>query len=142
MKQLQIKNESLPQRCEICHQTDTFDAAANRCARCADIAGSEIVKSTMKLNRPVRAPQFLLNQHEESELVFFARRILPGLLLTIFARLNRAWNRWISGLDLDRRRRDLDMDVAPVSLNLSVAARDLALDEDDGSIITLDLTRK
>jgi hypothetical protein len=34
MKELRIKTESLPARCEVCHQSDLFDAATNHCRRC------------------------------------------------------------------------------------------------------------
>ena len=34
MSELQIKTEWLPERCEICHQADCFDAPANFCTRC------------------------------------------------------------------------------------------------------------
>ena len=35
MEKLKIKTESLPQRCEICHQSDLFDAERNHCERCS-----------------------------------------------------------------------------------------------------------
>src|SRR5437867_4126629 len=34
---LQIKIESKPKRCEICHQTDYFDPSKNFCKRCNDV---------------------------------------------------------------------------------------------------------
>jgi hypothetical protein len=37
MAELQIKNESLPVRCEICHKSDKFDAINNSCSRCAAV---------------------------------------------------------------------------------------------------------
>lgn len=37
MSLLKIKHESLPVRCEICHQTDLFDPLSNTCSRCAAI---------------------------------------------------------------------------------------------------------
>ena len=46
-EELKIKRESLAERCEICHQSDQFDPATNRCSRCelvplnADQSGSE-----------------------------------------------------------------------------------------------------
>ncbi len=46
-KELKIKRESLAKRCEICHQSDQFDPATNRCSRCElvplnpDQSGSE-----------------------------------------------------------------------------------------------------
>src|SRR5256885_12577302 len=38
MAEMQIKTESQPARCEICHQTDYFDANINYCSRCSNIA--------------------------------------------------------------------------------------------------------
>ncbi|MEW6731029.1 MAG: hypothetical protein AB1489_06810 [Acidobacteriota bacterium] len=35
MDDLKIKFESSPKRCEICHQSDLFNAQANLCLRCA-----------------------------------------------------------------------------------------------------------
>ncbi|MBX7220800.1 MAG: TMEM43 family protein [Blastocatellia bacterium] len=37
MATLQIKRETLPVRCEICHQTDCFDPLSNSCSRCAAV---------------------------------------------------------------------------------------------------------
>ncbi|MEW6735500.1 MAG: hypothetical protein AB1489_29685 [Acidobacteriota bacterium] len=34
---LKIRTESLPQRCEVCHQADCFDARNNCCTRCAQL---------------------------------------------------------------------------------------------------------
>lgn len=33
--QIKLQNASLPKRCEICHQSDMFDAVQNYCARCS-----------------------------------------------------------------------------------------------------------
>lgn len=38
MGNLKIKTESLPERCEICHQSDCFDPVTNRCTRCQNVA--------------------------------------------------------------------------------------------------------
>ena len=35
MAEIQIKAESLPERCEICHQDDCFDSSINYCSRCS-----------------------------------------------------------------------------------------------------------
>jgi hypothetical protein len=37
MAELQIKIESLPERCEVCHKADRFDAHSNYCSRCANV---------------------------------------------------------------------------------------------------------
>jgi hypothetical protein len=34
MANLKVKSESMPARCEVCHQTDMFDSENNYCARC------------------------------------------------------------------------------------------------------------
>jgi hypothetical protein len=36
-KSIRIKSESRPSRCDICHQTDLFDAIRNYCQRCAQL---------------------------------------------------------------------------------------------------------
>jgi hypothetical protein len=42
MADIQIKSESLPQRCEICHQTDYYDPINNICLRCANVPIQEV----------------------------------------------------------------------------------------------------
>lgn len=37
MAKIKIKQQSFPSRCEICHQTDLFDAANNLCSRCVTV---------------------------------------------------------------------------------------------------------
>jgi hypothetical protein len=37
-ERLKVKTESLPARCDICHQSDRYDAIANHCARCVEMA--------------------------------------------------------------------------------------------------------
>ena len=37
MPELAVKQESLPKRCEICHQSDLFDPQENHCLRCANV---------------------------------------------------------------------------------------------------------
>jgi hypothetical protein len=44
MNKMNIKSETLPQRCEICHQADCFDAQTNYCTRCGKAKGSYPIK--------------------------------------------------------------------------------------------------
>ena|SRR5215813_11068664 len=37
MSEINVRAESFPIRCEICHQSDCFDAESNYCSRCAGI---------------------------------------------------------------------------------------------------------
>jgi hypothetical protein len=42
MANLQIKNESLARRCEVCHQVDCYDPEIDRCSRCEQIADGQL----------------------------------------------------------------------------------------------------
>jgi hypothetical protein len=37
MKAWKVKAESLPERCQVCHQSDCFDAKNNSCSRCQNL---------------------------------------------------------------------------------------------------------
>src|SRR5437870_2874640 len=51
MAGLRIRVESPSRRCEVCHQSDCFDAAANYCSRCTEIRlGLETQKSATKFD--------------------------------------------------------------------------------------------
>jgi len=52
MNNLKIIIESLPTRCEICHQSDLFDSEANLCSRCQNIQIDEDL-SFSKKRRPL-----------------------------------------------------------------------------------------
>ncbi|MEW6732042.1 MAG: hypothetical protein AB1489_12010 [Acidobacteriota bacterium] len=47
---LKIRTESLPERCEICHQADCFDATTNHCSRCADITINTYQRSIISVH--------------------------------------------------------------------------------------------
>jgi ABC-type polysaccharide/polyol phosphate export permease len=52
---LQLKGESLPTRCDICHQADCFDAETNYCSRCAETFSKTFLVNKIKnLNNPAR----------------------------------------------------------------------------------------
>lgn len=38
MSELKIKEQTLPVRCEVCHQSDLFDPVNNYCSRCTDLS--------------------------------------------------------------------------------------------------------
>ncbi|MEW6732155.1 MAG: hypothetical protein AB1489_12575 [Acidobacteriota bacterium] len=40
---LKVKVESLPVRCEVCHQADCFDAQSNHCSRCIEVSRLELL---------------------------------------------------------------------------------------------------
>src|SRR5689334_7343656 len=42
MNDIKIKNESLAERCEICHQNDLFDQSTGICKRCFDFTSDYI----------------------------------------------------------------------------------------------------
>ncbi|MEW6737097.1 MAG: hypothetical protein AB1489_37770 [Acidobacteriota bacterium] len=37
-RRITVLRESLPMRCEICHQADCFDRTTGRCSRCSNLA--------------------------------------------------------------------------------------------------------
>ena len=45
MKKLKVKTQSLPGRCEVCHQTDLFDASTNFCSRCNSVVEPSLYKT-------------------------------------------------------------------------------------------------
>jgi hypothetical protein len=52
MAEFQIKTETRPERCEICHQSDCFDPDRNYCSRCA---GVPVVKEETVVTRVAKA---------------------------------------------------------------------------------------
>lgn len=52
MKQtLAVKRESLPVRCEVCHQTDLFNPETGTCARCSDIVRQGVLSPSEAVQR-------------------------------------------------------------------------------------------
>src|SRR5262245_47933183 len=49
-----IKGETLPDRCEICHQSDLYDPVNNRCSRCAGVAIPIVKIQDSRLSLPSR----------------------------------------------------------------------------------------
>lgn len=52
--QIKIKSELLPERCEICHQSDCFDPITNTCSRCNKISNTSnnyIIRSISEIKR-------------------------------------------------------------------------------------------
>lgn len=54
---LTILSESLPKRCEVCHQSDRFDPATNFCGRCTTV---EIPQKQTAVPVSVLVPRFCL----------------------------------------------------------------------------------
>lgn len=56
---LRVKAESLPERCEICHQSDLFDPQTNYCHRCSPAKANLQAQAEKRLamdSRPTRSP--------------------------------------------------------------------------------------
>lgn len=70
---MQIHFESLPERCDICHQSDCFDPATSHCVRCSGVVVSVLIPT-----EPVKSPKATHRQRRiiETALVVF-------ILLTI-----------------------------------------------------------
>lgn len=52
MKPITINRQSVPQRCEICHQTDHFVPEQNYCARCQGIVPTNVAAASRNVYRP------------------------------------------------------------------------------------------
>ena len=50
MSDLTIQSESLPKRCEVCHQSDCLDAVKNYCSRCNNVIGELAFNKSKQLN--------------------------------------------------------------------------------------------
>lgn len=49
-RNIKVKSESLPSRCEICHQVDFFDPQTNICQRCSPITSFSVTKTLSNRN--------------------------------------------------------------------------------------------
>jgi hypothetical protein len=70
MVELQIKTEPLPERCEICHQADCFDAGKNFCSRCGELIGSRNILVKGKI---IPAKRGLSGLWELAKLILYCR---------------------------------------------------------------------
>ncbi|HNC45258.1 MAG TPA: hypothetical protein PLU80_13915 [Acidobacteriota bacterium] len=70
---MKIKSQSLPTRCEICHQLDEFDPVLNHCQRCCTIN-----YQVAALPEPVPEPAF------ETPGVTRLRKVLSGLKISFY----------------------------------------------------------
>ncbi|MEW6733309.1 MAG: hypothetical protein AB1489_18420 [Acidobacteriota bacterium] len=76
MTKLEIKTESLPKRCEICHQADQFDPQKNVCIRCAKLNTEQL------RNKPYTCITIdsLLKNLEQHRITFVT---IPALILAL-----------------------------------------------------------
>lgn len=58
MEKVKIKTETLPHRCEICHQTDQFDAVNNFCHRCTNLNNSLPINNSA-INSAINSDRFV-----------------------------------------------------------------------------------
>ncbi|MEW6735457.1 MAG: hypothetical protein AB1489_29470 [Acidobacteriota bacterium] len=64
LTKLKIKTESMPTRCEVCHQSDQFDPEKNHCSRCVGVApkGQGVIEQ-VKVNLNHRLPVFTVAKY-------------------------------------------------------------------------------
>jgi hypothetical protein len=80
MDMVKIHKESRPQRCEICHQTDQFDAITNTCQRCKDL-DREYLMTLFQTNLPVTTVTAIASTSES----LHQWRNFLGLILLVLA---------------------------------------------------------
>jgi hypothetical protein len=51
MAKLEIKTETFPERCEICHQTDCFNPATGLCSRCSTVPATLLNQKLSKAQK-------------------------------------------------------------------------------------------
>src|SRR5690349_10984771 len=81
MIDIKLKVESLPERCEICHQSDYFDQLQNYCSRCSnnnirDVVIKESFRNIIKTNSLI-----LDNHFNNNKEIIPKWRIIISLLL-------------------------------------------------------------
>lgn len=81
MGNIQVKSEFLPTRCEICHQSDWFDATKGFCQRCDN---NSVVKNLKNL---VPIPHQITNTEERQLMPFSLFLAVIGTMLISFLSL-------------------------------------------------------
>src|SRR5437016_2826106 len=76
MDKLEIKTVSLPERCEVCHKDDCFDAVGNYCTRCAGVTEIEFTSPGWKILQRPRQPLSLF-----ASFWFGTAGLIPGILI-------------------------------------------------------------
>lgn len=91
MQKLTIKKESLPLRCDICHQADLFDDFSNRCQRCQNInltidhlKPSQTVDNKKEATPDKKELSISHLSYNTSEIIFFSSMILAITLFIFF----------------------------------------------------------
>src|SRR5689334_14343041 len=91
MSDININSQSLPARCEICHQSDFFDAANNYCSRCAanrpaittpESAGKISIYVELKLSDFIRVNYAVIARRWFMGIWFAMFTVMPGYFLT------------------------------------------------------------
>ncbi|MBI4850640.1 MAG: hypothetical protein HY819_02320 [Acidobacteria bacterium] len=83
MGRIQVKSEFLPTRCEICHQSDWFDATNGFCHRC----DSNSVVKDLKNLVPIPPPPQITNTAERQLMPFSLFLAVVGTFLISFLSL-------------------------------------------------------
>ena len=83
-KKLTVTKEHLPQRCEICHQTDLFVATTGECKRCKDTA-KKFIESVNNARRQIdERNRLLLNAQSKKMAILYGAMLVMVLLYFSF----------------------------------------------------------
>src|SRR4051812_43798984 len=93
MNRLKIKTESLPARCEVCHQADRFDPIINYCSRC-ELLSVEFLSTSRR--------RFLINAEQNLKDRF--RRSAFEIIIYLYTLWSTVWNLPVSVLGVRRAR--------------------------------------
>ena len=78
---MKIKSESLPMRCEICHQSDEFDAVLNQCRRCWNVTNRFNSQHIQNPEWPKEYPRLVWSRILRIDLVVCLFVCFLGLML-------------------------------------------------------------
>ena len=98
MAELRIKTEFLPERCEVCHQADFFDAKSNYCSRCGSVTAllkSDTQEIGRAADREIAGFRSILSRQFPrliAGLWFSGASLIPIVFFIKFL-LNNSWER-------------------------------------------------
>lgn len=84
MNSIVIKNETLPLRCDICHQVDYFDPQTNYCSRCQNSSGKQGVPPSYNQASQHISDKVSPQTFRSNALFTVSLSLIPWLLLFVY----------------------------------------------------------
>lgn len=81
MSKFHIFNQSFPKRCEVCHQTDCYDAVRNYCSRCSGITPT--INTNIKTDKNKQFVYKISNLFKQNKWIAVSLSVLLSLIGTL-----------------------------------------------------------